>query len=121
MVNFVELMDILSRPRPNGSAALRETAQAIKDWLSHRDIPCRTQTFDYYPYFFESIGLWIILSRTLLALSIWLRWGWPALLIAGIGLLGGLLDVGLNFPFASRPVKRQGENILIEFEPEDAR
>jgi hypothetical protein len=121
MINFIDLMGILSRPRPNGSAALRETAQGLKDWLARRDIPCRTHTFHYYPYFFEFIGLWIILSRSLLALSIWLRWGWPALLIAGVGLLGGLLDVGLNFPLVTWLVRRKGENILIEFEPEHAR
>ncbi len=117
MINYHELMTILSVPRPNGSAAERETGRALQDWLTHCSIPHWVQTFRLYPYFFECIGLWLILSRTLLAVAIWSSWGWTTLLIALLGLLGGTLDVAINLPLVTWPGARRGENILIEFEP----
>jgi len=117
MINYHELMTILSVPRPNGSAAERETGRALQDWLTRHSIPHRVQTFRLYPYFFECIGLWLILSRTLLAVAIWDGWGWTTLLIALLGLLGGTLDVAVNLPLVTWPGVRRGENILIEFEP----
>ena len=74
MVDYNELMGILSIPRPNGSKASRDVISAIKAWLSTHQIPFRVETYSLYPYFFECIGLWILVSRTLLALAIWLRW-----------------------------------------------
>ncbi|MFZ5908964.1 MAG: M28 family metallopeptidase [Chloroflexota bacterium] len=117
MLDYRELMGILSVPRPNGSAAERATARALKDWLDRYQIPYRVQGFRLYPYFFECIGLWLILSRSLLALAVWANWGWWTLPIALIGLLGGALDVALHLPLATWPGARRGENILIEFEP----
>ena len=117
MIDYQELMGILSVPRPNGSAAERETGRALQDWLTRHSIPYRVQTFRLYPYFFECIGLWLILSRTLLAVAIWERWGWITLLIAVLGLLGGTLDVAINLPLVTWPGAQRGENILIEFEP----
>ena len=120
MVDYQELMTLLSVPRPNGSAAERETRRALGEWLARHGIAYRLQTFRLYPYFFECVGLWLILSRTLLALAIWERWGWLTLLIALVGLLGGTLDVALNQPLVTWPGARRGENILIEFEPPKA-
>ncbi len=117
MTDYTDLMSILSRPRPNGSAAIEQTKRALLDWLDKRGIPYRLHSFRLYPYFFESIGVWIILSRMLLAAAIWLRWGWPALLIAFVGLAGGTLDVRFNLPVISWLGARRGENILIEFDP----
>jgi hypothetical protein len=117
MIDYHELMTILSVPRPNGSAAERETGRALREWLTNHDIPHRIQVFRRYPYFFECIGLWLILSRTLLAVAIWERWGWITLLIALLGLLGGTLDVAINLPLVTWPGAQTGENILIEFEP----
>lgn len=117
MIDHTELLRILSIPRPNGSAAERETARALAEWLSRRGIPYRRQPFKLYPYFNEGIGLWIILSRTLLVLAVALRWGWLTLPIAGLSLLGGLLDVLLRFPFTTWPGVCRSENILLEFEP----
>ena len=76
MVDYDELMRILSIPRLNGSKAERETRQALINWISQRNIPFYLHNFRLYPHFFVSIGIWIILSRLLLAVSIWLRWGW---------------------------------------------
>jgi hypothetical protein len=117
MTDYHELMKVLSIPRHNGSAAERETGRALQDWLDSHGIQYRVQAFRLYPYFFECIGLWLILSRSLLALAIWERWGWLTLLIALLGLLGGTLDVAINLPLVTWPGARRGENILIEFEP----
>jgi len=119
MIDYQELMTILSVPRPNGSAAERKTRYALQDWLTRHGIPHRVQQFRLYPYFFECIGLWLILSRTLLAIAIWDRWGWITLPIALLGLLGGTLDVAINLPLVTWPGMQRGENILIEFEPEE--
>jgi hypothetical protein len=117
MTDYHELISILSVPRPNGSAALQRTGRALQDWLNGHGIPYRLHTFRLYPYFFEAIGVWIILSRVLLAIAIWLRWGWPALVIALVGLVGGTFDVRFNLPIISWPGARRGENIIVEFEP----
>ena len=117
MVDHAELMRILSVPRPNGSAAERETAHALRAWLARHDIPYQTHNFRLYPYFNEGVGLWIIVSRTLLVVSILLRWGWPAALIAAVSLLGGLLDLAFHIPFTTWPGARRAENILMQFEP----
>lgn len=117
MIDYHELMTILSVPRPNGSVAERKTGRALQDWLTSQGIPHRIQAFRLYPYFFECIGLWLILSRTLLAVAVWECWGWITLLIALLGLLGGTLDVAIHLPLVTWPGARRGENILIEFEP----
>lgn len=121
MIDYRELMGILSVPRPNGSAAERATARALKDWLDRRGISYRVQAFRLYPYFFECVGLWLILSRSLLAVAVWARWGWWTLPIALVGLLGGALDVALHWPLVTWPGARRGENLLVEFEPPGAR
>lgn len=120
MVDYAELMKILSVPRPNGSAAERETARALCDWLTQRGIAYHIHGFKLYPYFNEGLGLWILTSSALLVLSIVLRWGWPSLLIAGVSLLGVVLDVAFNVPLITWPGARRGENILIQFEPLEA-
>jgi hypothetical protein len=117
MTNYRELMSILSTPRPNGSAALEETKRTLQDWLGQRNIPFRLHAFRLHPFFFECIGVWIILSRMLLAVAIWLRWGWAALPIAVVGAIGGTLDVRFNLPVVSWPGTRRGENIIIQFDP----
>jgi acetylornithine deacetylase/succinyl-diaminopimelate desuccinylase-like protein len=116
MVDYNELMAFLSVPRPNGSAAERETARSLQDWLDRNNIPHQLHSFRIYPYFFECIGIWLILSRTLLALAVWGRWGWLTLPIAVVGLLGGTLDVALNWPLVTWPGARTGGNLIIEFE-----
>lgn len=116
--DFRELMAVLSRPRPNGSAAEGETVLSLGRWLRQRGIPYRLHTFRHYPFFFEAIGLWTIASRTLLALAVWLRWGWPALPVALLGLVIGVVDVAFNFPTVSRVGARRGRNLIVEFAPE---
>jgi len=119
MVDYTELMDYLSMPRPSGSEDERKTVQALLEWLNRDTIAYQLHKFRLYPNFFITIGVWLILSRSLLVVSVWLRWGWPSLLIAFIGLLGGLVDVALNFPLITWIGAKQAENILIEFEPEN--
>ena len=117
-VDYNQLMGYLSVPRPNGSSAERRTRHALLGWLDGCGIPHHTQDFCLYPYFFIAIGLWLIFSRSLLALAIWFRSGWPAFWIALVGLLGGLVDVAFNIPLVSWPGATRGENILIEFGPD---
>lgn len=112
---YAYLMRIFSRPRPPGSPGERATVQAVRSWLDDRGIPHRVHTFPLYPYFFESIGLWIILSRTALVLAVILRAGWTALGLAFLGLLGGVVDILLGWPVVTWPGRRKGENIVIEF------
>jgi hypothetical protein len=120
MVDYQTLMKILSVPRPNGSAAERETAHALGDWLTRQGIPYTLQTFRLYPFFFECIGVWLMLSRTMLAVAVWDRWGWWTLPIALISVLGGTLDIALNIPLVTWLGARRGENINLEFEPPQA-
>jgi hypothetical protein len=114
--DFNELMRILSRPRPNGSEALQDTRDALSDWLAARAIPCRWHSYKARPYFMEAIGISLLISQTLLVLAIWFRLGWPALLIAILGLLVTQLEAK-GFPLLSRFGAGQSENIIIEFAP----
>jgi Peptidase family M28 len=114
-VDYNGLMRILSRPRPSGSDAERETVRTLQDWLTSRGLPCRLQPFPLYPYFFICIGLWMILAHTLLAVSVWLQWGWMTTVIAVLGILGGLIDTAFDLPLVTWFGKTTGQNILIEF------
>jgi hypothetical protein len=68
------------------------------------------------PFFFECIGIWLILSRTLLAAAVFMRWGWACLVIALVGLAGGLFDVAFNLPVISWIGARKAENLILPFE-----
>lgn len=114
-------MAILSTPRPNGSPGEKATCRALCDWLASHAITHRIHTFTQYPYYFEFIGVWIILSRTLLATAIWFHWGWWAFAIALVGLIGGAVDVAFRIPLVCWPGSCTGRNILIEFEPAEVK
>jgi hypothetical protein len=119
VVDFGELMSIFSQPRPNGSIAEEITCQQIQSWLKKHDISYQLHLFQICPFFFESIGIWLILSRSVLSIAIWLSWGWITLPIAIIGLLVGTIDVALRKPLISCFGAKRGKNILIEFKPPD--
>jgi hypothetical protein len=112
-----ELMGLFSTPRPNGSAAERRVYAAMRTWLSARGVPFCEHTFRLYPWFWQGIGAWLIISRTLLALAVWLAWGWWTLPIALLGLLGGLLDVAADVPVASWFRSAPGKNLLVQLGP----
>jgi len=57
----------------------------------------------------------MILAHTLLAVSVWLQWGWITTVIAVLGILGGLLDTAFDLPLVTWFGKTTGQNILIEF------
>ena len=114
-------MQILSRPRPSGSAGERKTIGDLQGWLTERRLPFQIQAFTLYPYFLICVGLWMLCAHTLLAVSVWLRWGWVSSLIAVLGILGGLLDTAFDIPIVTWPGKTTGQNILIEFEAPDPR
>ena len=110
-------MRLLSVPRPSGSRAERQARQALQDWLQQRGISYKLHAFTLYPHFWLGIGAWLITSRSLLAWLIWQRAGWPALAIALLGLLGGLVDVATNIPLVTWFGAATGQNLLIEFGP----
>jgi hypothetical protein len=120
MADYEQLMSILSVPRPNGSRAEQETRRRLQDWLAEHSIPYRLHNFPHYPYFFECIGIFLISSRLLLALAIWLRWGWPAFTIALASLLGATIDQAFHIPLVTWPGRKLGQNILIELGPDQA-
>lgn len=117
MVNFDELMGIFSTPRHNSSAALEGTYQEIINWLNSRTIPFSIHKFKLYPYIFIATGIWLILSRTLLAFSMWFKWGGISLFIAILALMGGYIDVAFGFPLISWMGKKTGKNIILQFSP----
>jgi hypothetical protein len=114
MTDYSHLMDIFSRPRPNGSRAEVETSKQIQEWLRKRGIPFHVHTFRLYPYFFECIGAWLIISRLALALVVWLRLGWVSVPVALIALLGATLDQAFHIPLVTWFGARRGENIIVE-------
>jgi hypothetical protein len=116
-IDYPALMQILSRPRPSGSLAERETLLALQSWLKARSLPWRLQAFTLYPYFFICTGLWMICAHSLLALAVWLGWGWFASLAALLGISGGLLDTAFDLPLVTWPGRTRGQNLLVEFEP----
>ena len=118
--DYAGLMQILSRPRPPGSQAEQQTLQSLQKWLEQHDIPYKLHEFRLFPNFWLGIGLWIIISRTLLAVLIWQRIGWLALVISVLGLAGGLLDVAFNIPVVTWIGAKRGQNLLIEFHPQTA-
>ena len=121
MIDYQELMKWLSTPRPAGSRAAEGVRDGLAEWCKRRNIPLRLHAFRLYPYFFVAIGLWLVLSRLLLAAAVWLRWGWAVLAIALVGLVGGLVDFVFDFPLVSWVGAKQSHNILVEFEPPQAR
>lgn len=114
-------MHIFSRPRANGSRVLEETLESVVLRLKHMGIPYEIHRFRLYDQFFALIGLWIIFSRSLLVVALWLHWGWVTLLIACVGLIGGLADILLNFPTIVRLKSSPGKNLLIHFAPPSPR
>jgi Peptidase family M28 len=115
-VDYAELMQILSRPRPTGSLAEHLALQELQEWLECRGIPYQLHEFRLCPNFWLGIGVWLILSRSLLAVLIWQRTGWLAFAVAMVGLLGGLVDVALNIPLVTWFGAKRGQNLLIKFE-----
>ena len=60
------------------------------------------------------IGIWMIAAHTLLAVSVWLRWGWFSTLIAVLGVLGGLLDTAFDLPLVSWPGRITGQRVKTD-------
>ncbi len=115
--SFTEWMEVFSKPRPNGSRALEQTFTAISEYLRYVGMEHEIHSFRLYDQFFTWIGIWLICSRSLLAVALWMHWGWWVLWIAFIGLIGGLVDVGFNVPTITRLKSSLGKNILIKFAP----
>jgi hypothetical protein len=120
LTDFSTLLTILSLPRANGSRALKATCLALCNWLSERNIRHRLQKIRYFPYYFEALGIGLLVSQVVLTLSIWLEWGAATLLTSAITLLLAITE-GVGWSPLSKPQLGAGENILIEFPAADAR
>ncbi|MEN9937336.1 MAG: hypothetical protein RLZZ387_3915 [Chloroflexota bacterium] len=116
MPDDAELLRLLSRPRPSGSLAERETYDMLRAWLDARGISCERHPFRLRPYFFEAVGAWLIASRTLLAVAALRGWGWRAVPIALVGQAGGAADI-LGFPLITWPGARDSESLTVSFGP----
>jgi hypothetical protein len=112
---FSILMSLLSVPRPNGSRALRQTVEKVRAWLKEEDIPVRSHLFTLYPYFMESLGLWLALTGLLLPVAVLGRWGWGGLLLALVTLAVPLLEVRFLRPTVTALLRQPGENLVISF------
>jgi hypothetical protein len=112
---FSNLMSFLSIPRPNGSRALGQTVEKVRAWLEEEDIHVRSQHFTLYPYFMESLGLWMALTGLLLPMAALGRWGWGGLLLALATLAVPLLEVRFLCPTVTALFRQPGENLVISF------
>lgn len=113
---LAELMKNLSRPRLNGSRAVYETRIYLSDWLKSHGISSHLHVYRLFPYFMEIGGLWLVISQLLLAISIWLRWGWVAMPIAVVSLIVMILETkGIHI--LSRLLANESENIIVELIP----
>lgn len=111
----MDLPDFLAVPRPNGSVALRQTAQSICQWLAARGIPYQIQTFPLCAWYNEALGLWLMGMALLLLVAVIGRWGWPALAAAVLNVGVGVAEVVFSWPLVSRLGQTTGENILVTF------
>ncbi len=109
------LLDILSVPRPNGSAALRETASALRQVLSRFGIPYSVQKYPLNAYFNEILGAWLIITSVTLLVGVLARWGWPTLAISLLFVLIPFLETGLLVPIITGIVRTEGENLICAF------
>ncbi len=114
--DFNKLLAILSRPRPNGSKALKETCVSLCNWLSINEISYKLHSYKARPYLMETMGAWLLISQLLLDVSVWLRWGWPSLLIVLIGLAVMQLEAK-GVPVVSWIGNSRSENIIVTFSP----
>jgi hypothetical protein len=112
---FFNLMSFLSIPRPNGSRALGQTVEKVRAWLEEEDIPVRSHRFTLYPYFMESLGLWLALTGLLLPVAALGRWGWGGLLLALATLAVPLLEVRFLRPTVTAVLRQPGENLVVSF------
>ena len=115
---FTALTKILTIPRTNGSPELAATRQRLVDWANKHGITTRLHTYRLYPYFLEIGGAWLIASQLLLALTVWMRWGWLTLPIAVIGVAIPLAEIR-GIAILSSLISKKAENIIIEVEPKE--
>jgi hypothetical protein len=112
---YRDLMQIFSVPRPNGSRAERDTIARIRAWLEQQAIPYKTEPFSLYPYYFEILGIWLILSYLALAVAVFYRTGLWATLIALAALLGSALSFVLKIHLITWIGRKTGHNFVLRF------
>ncbi len=110
-----------TRPRPTGSRSERATARFLRFWLRANRVPFAVHRFPLYPFFFETIGLWLLLVGTLFFVALLLQGRWWATLLAVLLPLPPLLSLRWVRPVPIARPRVLGENVLITFGPEEAR
>ncbi|NKB72676.1 MAG: M20/M25/M40 family metallo-hydrolase [Candidatus Latescibacteria bacterium] len=117
METLAQLLESLSRPRPNGSHACRRTLRDLCHYLDRQGIPHTLHTFRLYPFLLETFGAWIIAWQTGLALAVWLQGGWATAAIALVGALIVIVEMGLRIPLLSHLGACQSDNLAIAWAP----
>ena len=108
-------MDLLAKPRPNGSGRLQRAVEAVEGWLANEGITVRSQTFTLRPFFMELLGLWLILGGLLLAFAWATRQGVVALL-AALGLIAVVvLETRFLRPTITALVPCRARNLVLTF------
>lgn len=114
-VDGLVLPDWLTRPRPNGSPGLRETAQSLRTWLAQHGVPYDSQSFPLRAYYNEALGVWLMAAAMALFAAVVLRCGWAALIASVLSVGVGAAEVLLDWPLVTRVGTVTGENIVVHF------
>ncbi|MBN1881936.1 MAG: M28 family peptidase [Deltaproteobacteria bacterium] len=119
-INFTEIMETISIPRPGHRETLEQTAVYIKEVLTSWNIPFTVQEFMLRPYMQFSIGLTLLILAVLLFILVWRKKPTAALIVSIIFLPLLLLEFEMFIPLVSRILTKPAENIIITFSTPDA-
>ena len=116
----MDILKTIAVPRPNGSEEFYRVAEYIKEWLAERNLPVGTHLFSMRPYIYEIAATAIIILTLLFIYLAFFRKSWLAALpVLLLGLLM-LFEFSLGIPVLSALVRKEAENIVVSFQPENA-
>lgn len=111
----MELPSYLTRPRPNGSNALRQSLEALEEHLRNLGVVPLRQPFTSRPYFQELVGLWLAAGGLLLPLAALARAGWVGLVLGLLIPLIPVLEVRFGIPTVSALLRHSAYNLQSTF------
>jgi hypothetical protein len=116
---FVDLLSILSVPRPNGSRELEWTVERVRSWLEGAGIPVQDHSFVLRPYHMELLGLWLVLVGLLMPAAVVGRWGWGGLALALLALAVPLLEMRFLVPTVTGLIRAPARNLVVPLPAND--